>query len=703
VALKSVTGAIDIASIMVGVIVIGSLTGIIAATLFAVIPWAEVKAAEGDLAAIRTAESVAFVQTGSYMTVSELVEAGYLQEPRTTTADGLTVSTVATTVEELPKVLDSVSVVVGDGGACYVAGAVVASGDIFYALSGAAGVNKYVDDVTKTDECASVAPLVAALRGIVTIPVIVGGVLDAVNAGLRFSYAITTDVGVDSYGITSGSLPAGLTLNTRTGLISGTPTTTEDYVFGVTAVLGRGISKEAIFTGTILMALPTLTTTSLPQATVKQAYAASITASGTVSRYTIVSGTLPAGLTFNTSTGLISGTPTAYGDVSLGFTASNSGGDTAVLVLAMTVVPAPAAAFVTVSAGGYHATALDSHGDLWGWGRNTNGELGMGYATGAPAPVRMSTTGVFKIIANGSAHSVAVDRTGRIYSWGSDQFGQQGNTDSNKNNITQITQMTWGYGMKVSAVSAGDSHTLAVTDDGALWSWGSDSDGQVGNGSTYTHNITDPQKIPTSGVFTSVASGKLHSVALDRDGYLWSWGSDVYGQQGNGAKTGNIHEPTRMSTSARFISVEAGAHTTIAIDTEGHLWSWGWGGNALLGNGGLSDVTAPEKLVTATTFTSVTSGATSSLAVGTDGSLWSWGRNNAGQQGNGSATGDVLVPTQVKSTVKFDTVSAGIGFVVAIAGNGRLWTWGDDFGEALGNGSASGVVNVPTMLIVEAP
>jgi surface protein len=150
----SVAGAIDLASIMVGVIVLGVIAGVIAATVFAVIPWAQDNAAKADLGAIRDAQSVARVQEGSFLTVPQLVEKGYL--PAGTTASGdIGVNTASVGA---PASVDTLMGSVDDAGDCYLAASTSATGKIFYTTSKSVDIHQYEAGVSVSD-CGSISKL----------------------------------------------------------------------------------------------------------------------------------------------------------------------------------------------------------------------------------------------------------------------------------------------------------------------------------------------------------------------------------------------------------------------------------------------------------------------------------------------------------------------------------------------------------------
>src|SRR5471032_1691785 len=238
------------------------------------------------------------------------------------------------------------------------------------------------------------------------------------------------------------------------------------------------------------------------------------------------------------------------------------------------------------------------------------------------------------------------------------------------------------------AVAAGGSHTVARKADGTLLSWGSNQWGQLGDG-TNIDRLSPVQvqvTAPTSGTvspWTVIAAGEYHTVALRADGSLWAWGYNQNGQLGDGTLTPR-NVPTRIGTGTAWVSIAAGKSHTIAIDKTGVLWAWGRNFNGQLGDNTTADKLVLTKIGTFTNWSTASAGATHTLARRADGTLWAWGGNASGQVGNGSLT-DVKIPTQV-GTSTWVAVAAGTLHSVAIRADGALFSWGSNSNGQVGNG-----------------
>ena len=299
--------------------------------------------------------------------------------------------------------------------------------------------------------------------------------------------------------------------------------------------------------------------------------------------------------------------------------------------------------FIQISAGNAHSLAIDKNGKLWSWGDNRAGQLGDGTKNNKLIPTIINTEVSFTHISTGDGFSMAIDYSGNIWSWGKNYSGQLGNgTHEEKLEPVQITT-----GRKFTQISAGGSHSLAIDSEGNLWTWGYNRYGQLGDGTKV--DKAGPIEIKKGTKFVQIAAGGLHSLALDSEGNLWSWGKNEYGQLGNNSPNEEGEEnPFNISQiwSNKFIQISAGDSHSIAIDVEGKLWTWGYNYYGQLGNGTKRNSARPINIKNGTIFTGVFAGDYHNIAKDNDGNLWSWGRNDDGQLGDGTTT-TRLTPIQI--------------------------------------------------------
>ncbi len=198
--------------------------------------------------------------------------------------------------------------------------------------------------------------------------------------------------------------------------------------------------------------------------------------------------------------------------------------------------------------------------------------------------------------------------------------------------------------------------------------------------------------------FKTVEVGKLSTVAIDNEGNLWSWGGNDYGQLGDGT-TIDRTTPLQITTETKFIQVSVGYHC-LAIDNEGNLWSWGYNKYGQLGDGTISDKNIPTKIDSTVKFIQVVAGTCHSLAIDNEGNLWSWGYNDYGQLGDGTKE-NKLRPIHIMEDVKIRQIAAGESHSICLDNEGKVWTWGASRNGQVGNGKNEERVVVPVQIKFE--
>ena len=355
-----------------------------------------------------------------------------------------------------------------------------------------------------------------------------------------------------------------------------------------------------------------------------------------------------------------------------------------------------------------HSLVLDG-ARFFAWGGNNEGQLGIGSTNAVNAPALVQPPVSFTHISTGDEHTLALDEDGNVWLWGYNFQGQLGNGTSNAPNAPSIVMVPGEPDLQFVRIAAGGAFSLAIDSSGHLWSWGSDQYGALGDGGGRS-DLTSPAKISGADntVFTAVSAGYVHGLALDEDGNLWSWGHNFDGQLGNG-KDGNgedVFAATRVEVAGdpAFADVKAGFYGSAALDREGNLWGWG----ASLADAD-STTAVPTQLTDTNNgdpeFVRLAAGFRHALAVDDQGNLWTWGRNSSGQLGLGD-TNNRDEPTEVTFPDRpiFKRIAAGDGFSVALDNDGYLWAWGaDGFGEAgtgrLGRGGGDvGNTNQPILV-----
>ncbi len=268
-------------------------------------------------------------------------------------------------------------------------------------------------------------------------------------------------------------------------------------------------------------------------------------------------------------------------------------------------------------AGGAHTCALTTSGAAKCWGRGDWGQLGNGATSNYLTPLDVSgmSSGVVAISA-ASSQTCAVTASGVVKCWGN----------------------TGHFGMfsGVVAISAGQSHTCALTTSGAAKCWGNGDYGQLGNGATSISNTPVDVSGMSSGV-VAISAGGSHTCALTTSGAAKCWGRGNSGQLGNGS-TNTYNTPVDVSgMSSGVVAISAGDDHTCALTTSGAAKCWGNGGNGRLGNGATSNVNTPVDVSGMSSgVVAISAGREHTCALTTSGAAKCWGRGDYGQLGNGA-------------------------------------------------------------------
>lgn len=283
-----------------------------------------------------------------------------------------------------------------------------------------------------------------------------------------------------------------------------------------------------------------------------------------------------------------------------------------------------------VAAGAEHTIAIREDGSLWSWGQNADGQLGRNDFVSDPLPGRVGNATDWKAVAAGIGHTLALKENGDLYVWGDNVNGQLGNGSSSD----RSTPLRLNAG-PFAAIAAGHNHSLAVDVDGKLWAWGSNLSGQLGTGGSFgpTEQRT-PVQIGTAADWSAVAAGQEHSLGLRENGALYAWGRNLEGQLGIGSWGGPQKSPRRVGSSTTWGKVACGAQHSLALQENGTLWSWGANFSGQLGHGTTDQVLSPRQVNADFDWVAIAAGGSHSVALKSTGVVWSSGLNSHGQLGN---------------------------------------------------------------------
>lgn len=359
-----------------------------------------------------------------------------------------------------------------------------------------------------------------------------------------------------------------------------------------------------------------------------------------------------------------------------------------IVLLVLTAAESASAATPHLTASASHGMSLNASGTACSAGENGYGELGDGTAVArwTPVPV-VNLSSAINGISTGLYHTIAVKNDGTVWTWGNNSYGQLGSGTT----YDRLTPFSIIGVSSVVAVAAGQYHSLALTSGGIVWAWGYNGYGQLGDGTT-TERTSPVQVILLTNV-VAIAAGQNFSLALKSDGTVWGWGYNGYGQLGDGTTT-TRQSPVQVTALTGVSQIAAGAYHSLARKSDGTVWTWGYGGYGQLGNGSTSSQSNIVSVAGISSATSIGAGDNHSLAVLSNGSVWAWGYNGYGQLGDGTTTNEdspIQVGTAVSGFSGFSVVAGGSNFSLAMQAGGTVWAWGDNtqgqFGDGITNQS----------------
>ena len=266
---------------------------------------------------------------------------------------------------------------------------------------------------------------------------------------------------------------------------------------------------------------------------------------------------------------------------------------------------------------------------------------------------------------------------GQLWAWGDNTYGQLGLG----NNINVVSLVQVGIESNWYKIRNQAAITLATKTDGTLWAWGYNGDGNLGLGDT-THR-SSPVQVGSLTDWVNIQSSYA-SFGLKSNGTLWTWGLNNNGQLGLGDTT-NRSSPVQVGALTDWADIKVYGHS-IALKTDGTLWAWGDNTNGRLGLGDITNRSSPVQVGSLTDWSLVGSVFASTSAVKTDGTLWAWGDNTYGQLGLGDIT-PRSSPVQVGALTNWSKVYCARNYqALAIKTDGTLWAWGRNQFYSLGLG-----------------
>ena len=345
-----------------------------------------------------------------------------------------------------------------------------------------------------------------------------------------------------------------------------------------------------------------------------------------------------------------------------------------------------------VAAGNTHSLALKNDNTVWAWGGNAFGMLGDTTTTDQHTPVQsVGITNAIEIAAGGFSGVARLSSPAdSLLTWGAEGAGVLGDGIAN---IRPVPIQISGFPANVTQASAGNGHTLALLTSGAVWGLGNNTNGQLGDNST-TRRLTPVQVSGLTANVTAISAGNAHSLARKNDGSVWAWGNNGNGQLGNNNTTQQMVPVQVVGVGgvgflANIVGISASGtnNHSLAVDGTGAVFAWGFNSNGQLGNNTTTQQTVPVQVVGVGNvgflggITAVAAGNNHSLALkGSDGTVYAWGNNSNGQLGIGTAdlNNTHLTPVQVPGLTGVVAIAAGNQSSFAVKADGSVWVWGSN-------------------------
>ncbi|MGJ5814092.1 RCC1 domain-containing protein [Paludibaculum fermentans] len=298
-------------------------------------------------------------------------------------------------------------------------------------------------------------------------------------------------------------------------------------------------------------------------------------------------------------------------------------------------------------------------------------EPGLTNPAAASMGVGRAASTVFTQVSASGYTTLAVRGDGAVRAWGSNTQGQIGDGSGVRRMRPSCTLLSGVVGLSTSYY-----HSIAVLQDSTVWTWGSGELGVLGNDLLKQHYRATPDVVPGLSGVVAVAAGERHNLALKSDGSVWAWGANDSGQLGDGT-TNTTGRPVQVSGLTGIVAIAAGVRHSLALKGDGSVYAWGANDYGQLGTGGYVEQHAAV-LVPGLKAASLAAGSFHSLAVKADGTVWGWGYNSVGQLGPGAAETQ-LSPVRMTGYTDVRQVAGGPTLTAVVRTDGSLWAWGSNW------------------------
>lgn len=353
----------------------------------------------------------------------------------------------------------------------------------------------------------------------------------------------------------------------------------------------------------------------------------------------------------------------------------------------------------TVAGGAEHSCATTVDGLAYCWGSNTTSELGDGTTTPRTRPTRTSGSTLFQTVAAGRGYTCGLRPDGAAWCWGANSKGQLGVGNTATQGVPAAVQGGVVFGAIALSLASGDPHTCGVATNQQLYCWGSNVYGQLGNGSTSSAARTTPLAIG-SLPFAQVQPGVFFTCGTQFNGTGRCWGLNTAGQLGDSSRTQRL-SPVTVRGGLTFTEIAASVAHACGLTTAGTVYCWGDNENGRLGRDSATTAAPNDTLPFASlvpvpvpglsSVVQIVAGEAHTCARTSSNQVYCWGLNNNGQLGDGTQS-NRQAPTLVAlplGVTGFTRITAGSLHTCGLTAAGELYCWGDNLLGQLGDGTTT--------------
>lgn len=340
-----------------------------------------------------------------------------------------------------------------------------------------------------------------------------------------------------------------------------------------------------------------------------------------------------------------------------------------------------------VTVGSYHVLTI-KNGALYGWGDNTQGQLGLGAVSMEYAPVRIGTDNNWKMVTAANFHNLAIKENGTLWAWG---WGNSHEMGLGQATSKTLVPLQVGKDTNWVSVSTAPDNSVAIKKDGSLWVWGNNVGAALGVGKTVNSAVYTPTRVGKDNDWVKATASQHMILAIKKDGSLWIWGrkggSSIFGVP---APADVVTGPQMLGTDKDWAHIYVhnrhGFASVIAVKNNGTFWGWGSNKSGKLGTGHKEDIVSPAAIPLNTPISSLAIGNDHSIVVKQDGSLLHTGSflKNISVKSNEVSQSVNFIPLRIEG--KWASVYKGMNFTLLLDQQGQFWTFGINDKGQLGNG-----------------